>query len=55
MRNRVAELVGPRAEKMWVSTFHSSCLRILRSHAHRLGYRPVSRSTTTRTRAGSSR
>ena len=25
---------------MWVSTFHSSCLRILRSHAHRLGYRP---------------
>jgi DNA helicase-2/ATP-dependent DNA helicase PcrA len=40
MRHRVAELVGPRAEKMWVSTFHSSCLRILRSHAHRLGYRP---------------
>ena len=40
MRKRVAELVGPRAEKMWVSTFHSSCLRILRSHAHRLGYRP---------------
>ncbi len=40
MRKRVAELVGPRAEKMWVSTFHSSCLRILRSHAQRLGYRP---------------
>jgi DNA helicase-2/ATP-dependent DNA helicase PcrA len=40
MRNRVAELVGERAKKMWVSTFHSSCLRILRSHAHRLGYRP---------------
>jgi DNA helicase-2/ATP-dependent DNA helicase PcrA len=39
MRHRVAELVGPRAEKMWVSTFHSSCLRILRSHADRLGYR----------------
>jgi DNA helicase II / ATP-dependent DNA helicase PcrA len=39
MRKRVAELVGPRAEKMWVSTFHSSCLRILRSHADRLGYR----------------
>ncbi len=39
MKHRVAELVGPRAEKMWVSTFHSSCLRILRSHAHRLGYR----------------
>ena len=40
MRERVAALVGPRAEKMWVSTFHSSCLRILRSHADRLGYRP---------------
>ena len=41
MRNRVSELVGEkRAKSMWVSTFHSSCLRILRSHAHRLGYRP---------------
>jgi ATP-dependent DNA helicase UvrD/PcrA len=40
MRSRVAELVGPVGEKMWVSTFHSSCLRILRSHADRLGYRP---------------
>jgi DNA helicase-2/ATP-dependent DNA helicase PcrA len=40
MRKRVSELVGPRAENMWVSTFHSSCLRILRSHAQRLGYRP---------------
>ena len=41
MRNRVSELVGDkRAKSMWVSTFHSSCLRILRSHAHRLGYRP---------------
>jgi DNA helicase-2/ATP-dependent DNA helicase PcrA len=39
MRKRVAELVGPRAEKMWVSTFHSSCLRMLRSHADKLGYR----------------
>jgi DNA helicase II / ATP-dependent DNA helicase PcrA len=39
MRKRVSELVGPRGEKMWVSTFHSSCLRILRSHADRLGYR----------------
>jgi DNA helicase II / ATP-dependent DNA helicase PcrA len=40
MRKRVVELVGPPAEKMWVSTFHSSCLRILRGHADRLGYRP---------------
>ncbi len=39
MRRRVVELVGPRAERMWVSTFHSACLRILRSHADRLGYR----------------
>ena len=39
MRNRVADLVGPPAEKMWVSTFHSACLRILRANADRLGYR----------------
>jgi DNA helicase-2/ATP-dependent DNA helicase PcrA len=39
MRSRVAELVGPVGDKMWVSTFHSSCLRILRGHADRLGYR----------------
>jgi len=38
MRKRVVDLVGKRAERMWVSTFHSACLRILRSHAHRLGY-----------------
>ncbi len=41
MRRRVVDLVGPRAERMWVSTFHSACLRILRSHAHRLGYQPT--------------
>jgi DNA helicase-2/ATP-dependent DNA helicase PcrA len=39
MRTRVADLVGPPAEKMWVSTFHSACLRILRANADRLGYR----------------
>jgi len=33
MRERVAELVGPRAATMWVSTFHSSCVRILRTQA----------------------
>ncbi len=38
MRHRVAELVGPRAERMWVSTFHSACVRILRAHGDRLGY-----------------
>ncbi len=39
MRRRVAELVGPRAERMWVSTFHSACVRILRSAGDRLGYK----------------
>jgi len=39
MRRRVVELVGPEARRMWVSTFHSACLRMLRSHAARLGYR----------------
>ena len=39
MRTRVAELVGPRAERMWVSTFHSACVRILRAHGDRLGYK----------------
>ena len=38
MRERVARLVGPVAEKMWVSTFHSACVRILRRDAHLLGY-----------------
>ncbi|WP_216892739.1 DNA helicase PcrA [Nocardia alni] len=33
MRERVIDLVGPRAASMWVSTFHSSCVRILRTQA----------------------
>ncbi|MFI1464766.1 DNA helicase PcrA [Nocardia carnea] len=33
MRERVIELVGPRAASMWVSTFHSSCVRILRTQS----------------------
>jgi DNA helicase-2/ATP-dependent DNA helicase PcrA len=37
MKERVAELIGPRARAMWVSTFHSACVRILRSEASRLG------------------
>src|SRR3954471_6041136 len=36
MKQRVAALVGPVAEKMWVSTFHSACVRILRRDASRL-------------------
>ena len=43
MKERVAELVGPRSRAMWVSTFHSACVRILRSEAGRLG---VSRTFT---------
>src|SRR5579864_1536833 len=39
MRDRVAELVGPVARRMWVSTFHSACSRILRREASLLGYR----------------
>ncbi|MGI8531615.1 MAG: DNA helicase PcrA, partial [Geodermatophilaceae bacterium] len=38
MRERVAALVGPRSRAMWVSTFHSMCVRILRSHAKELGF-----------------
>lgn len=37
MKERVAELVGARARAMWVSTFHSACVRILRSESDRLG------------------
>ncbi len=38
MKERVAELVGPIARSMWVSTFHSACVRILRQEANRLEY-----------------
>ncbi|HEX2048347.1 MAG TPA: DNA helicase PcrA, partial [Acidimicrobiales bacterium] len=38
MKGRVAALVGPVARKMWVSTFHSACVRILRRDGHHLGY-----------------
>lgn len=33
MRERVVALLGPRARSMWVSTFHSTCVRILRNQA----------------------
>src|SRR3712207_8442116 len=39
MKDRVALLVGPDSRKMWVSTFHAFCARILRVHAEKLGYR----------------
>ena len=38
MRERVGQLVGPVAQKMWVSTFHSACVRMLRRDAKLLGY-----------------
>ena len=38
MKTRVGALVGPVAEKMWVSTFHSACVRILRRDGDRLGF-----------------
>ena len=39
MRERVEELVGPRAKAMWVMTFHSACVRILRREATKVGMR----------------
>jgi DNA helicase II / ATP-dependent DNA helicase PcrA len=39
MRQRVEELVGGRARIMWVSTFHSACVRILRREADKLGFK----------------
>ncbi|MDT0265248.1 DNA helicase PcrA [Streptomyces sp. DSM 44915] len=38
MRERVEELVGPRAHAMWVMTFHSACVRILRRESRQLGF-----------------
>jgi len=37
MRDRVAALVGARSQAMWVSTFHSACVRILRREASHVG------------------
>ena len=39
MRERVTQLVGPRARAMWVSTFHSMCVRLLRAEAKSAGLR----------------
>jgi len=39
MKERVALLVGPDSRRMWVSTFHAFCARILRVHAEKLGYK----------------
>ncbi|WP_165988948.1 DNA helicase PcrA [Streptomyces sp. YIM 98790] len=37
MKERVEQLVGPRAGAMWVMTFHSACVRILRRESRKLG------------------
>jgi DNA helicase-2/ATP-dependent DNA helicase PcrA len=39
MRARLVGLIGSVAQRMWVSTFHAACVRMLRAHADRLGYR----------------
>ncbi|MFA5566575.1 MAG: DNA helicase PcrA [Acidimicrobiia bacterium] len=38
MKARVGELIGSIAERMWISTFHSACVRILRREAGRIGF-----------------
>ncbi|MCH9275239.1 UvrD-helicase domain-containing protein [Bifidobacterium amazonense] len=40
MRERLAALIGPVAERMWVSTFHSACVRILRRDGKSIGLDP---------------
>ena len=40
MRERLQHLIGPMARSMWITTFHSACLRILRANAAALGYPP---------------
>ncbi len=62
MKERVADLVGPVAHRMWVSTFHSACARILRRDAPGarlpvvvLDLRPVRRRPSHRLRAARSR
>lgn len=39
MKDRVKGLIGDRAEDMWISTFHSTCVRILRREIEKLGYK----------------
>src|SRR5690606_4095525 len=39
MQERVMKLVGPQGQDIWVSTFHSMCVRILRRDIERIGFR----------------
>lgn len=38
MKERIDKLVGPRSRAMWIMTFHSACMRVLRREAKRLGF-----------------
>ena len=38
MKERVAKLVGDQAKDLWMGTFHSICVKILRSHIDRIGF-----------------
>ncbi len=38
LKERLEKMLGPCANDIWASTFHSSCARILRQHGHNLGY-----------------
>jgi DNA helicase-2/ATP-dependent DNA helicase PcrA len=40
LRERVEELIGPKANDLWVSTFHAACLRVLRGYGERIGLAP---------------
>jgi len=37
MRNRVRDLLGPRADAMWIGTFHATCARLLRKYGEHVG------------------
>lgn len=39
MKDRVKAIVGEKADSMWISTFHSTCVRILRREADKIGYK----------------
>ena len=39
MKDRVNSLIGDKADNMWISTFHSTCVRILRREIEKLGYK----------------
>ncbi len=40
LKERVADLIGPTAKDLWVSTFHSACLRVLRGYGELIGLAP---------------